>query len=391
MVRDDAEMASGLVFICLCGKRGQIMKEATKEAIREAIREATEKATEKTTEKATEKAAGEAGMTRRKVVIDCDPGIDDSLALMLAVSMEELDIRGITIVCGNCPVEMGFENAKKVLKFMNRLDIPVFCGAERPLVREYADALDTHGADGMGENSLPQVPGYEQEQTAAEFLISQAREGGCSVIAIGPMTNLAQMLSEDREAFGMLEEIVSMGGNFRSHGNCSPVAEYNYWEDPDAAAAVYEAAADMRKRIVMVGLDVTRRIVLTPDLLEYLKRLSPETGAFVQQITRFYFDFHWQQEHLIGCVINDPLAVAYFADRTLCRGIEAYTQVDTAGIGIGQSIVDSMGFYRKEANALVLTETDPLRFFRLFFSRILGIGEERLDLLESLLGKEAAE
>lgn len=367
MVNDDAGKASGLAVICLCGKRGQNMKETKKEATEEVRK------------------------MRRKVIIDCDPGIDDSLALMLAVSMEELDIRGITIVCGNCPVEMGFENAKKVLKFMNRLDIPVFRGAERPLVREYADALDTHGADGMGENSLPQVSGYEQEQTAAEFLISQAREGGCSVIAIGPMTNLAQMLSEDREAFGMLEEIVSMGGNFRSHGNCSPVAEYNYWEDPDAAAAVYEAAADMGKRIVMVGLDVTRRIVLTPDLLEYLKRLSPETGAFVQQITRFYFDFHWQQEHLIGCVINDPLAVAYFADRTLCSGIEAYTQVDTAGIGIGQSIVDSMGFYRREANALVLTRTDSLRFFRLFFSRILGIGEERLDLLESLLGKEAAE
>lgn len=327
---------------------------------------------------------------KRKVVIDCDPGIDDSLALMLAVSMEELEIRGITIVCGNCPVEMGFENAKRVLKFMGRLDIPVFSGADKPLVRAYADALDTHGADGLGESFLPQVPGYEQEETAVDFMISQAREGGCSVIALGPMTNLAKMLSRDREAFGMLEEIVSMGGNFRSHGNCSPVAEYNYWEDPDAAAAVYAAASVMGKKLSMVGLDVTRRIVLTPNLLAYMERLNPRIGDFVRKITKFYLDFHWQQEHLIGCVINDPLAVAYFADRTLCSGIEAYTQVETTGIGIGQTIVDSMGFCRRPANALVLTETDPLRFFRLFFARLLGMEEEKLDLLEALMGKEAA-
>lgn len=328
---------------------------------------------------------------KRKVIIDCDPGIDDSLALMLAVSLEELDIRGITIVCGNCPVEMGFENAKRVLQFMGRLDIPVYCGAKKPLVREYVDALDTHGADGLGESFLPQVPGCRREQPAVDFLISQARQGGCSVIALGPMTNLAQMISQDAEAFQMLEEIVSMGGSFRSHGNCSPVAEYNYWADPDAAAAVYEKTAALGRKISMVGLDVTRRIVLTPNLLEYLKRLNPEMGSFVQAITKFYFDFHWQQEHLIGCVINDPLAVAYFADRTLCDGVEAYTRVETTGIGIGQTIVDSMDFWQKEPNALVLTRTDPLRFFRMFFGRILGIEEEKLDLLEALLGKEAAE
>ena len=183
----------------------------------------------------------------------------------------------------------------------------------------------------------------------------------------------------------MIEEIVSMGGSFKSHGNCSPVAEYNYWADPDGAALVYETAASQKKKIAMVGLDVTREIVLTPNLLEYMKRLNPETGQFVQAITKFYFDFHWEWEHLIGCVINDPLAVAWFADRSLCSGFEAYTAVETGGISMGQTVVDSMGFYRKEANALILTRTDAKRFFRLFFSRILGIEEEKLDLLDSLV------
>lgn len=325
----------------------------------------------------------------RRVIIDCDPGIDDSLALMLALSMKEIKVEAITIVCGNCPVEMGFENAKKVLKQMNRLDIPIYKGEEKPLNRQYVDALDTHGADGLGESYLPEVPGYEQAVSAVDFLEKWfLEEEGCSVIALGPMTNLARMVQRAPQAFERIEEIVSMGGNFRSHGNCSPVAEYNYWVDPDAAALVYEQTAKLGKKIFMTGLDVTRKIVLTPNLLAYMKRLQPEKGEFVERITKAYFDFHWQWEHLIGCVINDPLAVAYFADRSVCSGIEAYTAVETKGISIGQTLVDSMDFYKKEANAVVLTKTDPLSFFRLFFSRLLGIEEEELDLLDTLVNQK---
>ncbi len=330
---------------------------------------------------------------KRRVIIDCDPGIDDSLAIMLALSMEELQVEGITIVCGNSPVEMGAGNAKKVLKQMDRLDVPVFKGEPAPLKRDYVNALDTHGEDGLGESFLPEVEGYEQAQSAVEFLCEKVRscaaEGRpCSVIALGPMTNLARMIETDREAFGLIDEIVSMGGNFRSHGNCSPVAEYNYWADPDAAALVYETMAEMGKQISMVGLDVTRKIVLTPDLLEYMKRLDPETGAFVQSITKFYFDFHWEWEHLIGCVINDPLAVAYFADRSICSGFDAYTAVETGGISIGQTVVDSMNFYRRPANARILTQVDVLKFFQIFFSKILKLPVEKLDLLEMLIRKE---
>lgn len=336
------------------------------------------------------KTEGENRMNKmvQKVVIDCDPGIDDSLALMLALSMEEIQVEAITIVCGNSPVDMGFSNAKKILKYMGRLDIPVYVGADRPLKREYVNALDTHGADGLGESFLPEVPGYENSMTAQEFLkkrFAPGQGGGpCSVIALGPMTNLARLLSDCPEAILSMDRIVSMGGSFKSHGNCSPVAEYNYWADPDAAAFVYETADLYGKRIEMVGLDVTRQIVLTPDLLSYLKRLDPEMGSFVEAITKFYFDFHWKWEHLIGCVINDPLAVACFADPGLCRGFEAYTAVEAEGISRGQTVVDSMGFYRKAPNALILTETDPERFFRLFYSRLLSCREEELDLIPGL-------
>ena len=123
------------------------------------------------------------------------------------------------------------------------------------------------------------------------------------------------------------------------------MAEYNYWCDPDAAKYVYE---NLRTKIHMVGLDVTRKIVLTPNILEYMQILDTEKGEFIKNITRFYYDFHWEYERVIGCVINDPLAVAYFLNRELCRGFEAYTTVETEGISIGQSVVDAMNFWKKQ-------------------------------------------
>lgn len=193
------------------------------------------------------------------------------------------------------------------------------------------------------------------------------------------MTNLAALIKKDIDAFYQMDELVSMGGNFRSHGNCSPVAEYNYWCDPDAAALVYETMHKVNRKIHMVGLDVTRKAVLTPSILEYMCRLNPEMGEFIRKITKFYFDFHWQWEHIIGCVINDPLAVAYFVDRSICQGFDSFVQIETQGISLGQSVVDSMNFYRKEPNARVLTEVDVERFFKMFLSRVLDVEEEELN------------
>ncbi len=308
---------------------------------------------------------------RKKVIIDCDPGIDDSMAIMLAIQSEELEILGITIVSGNAPVEMGFENAKKVLKQMNRLDIPVFTGARRPLVKAYVDALDTHGIDGLGESFLESVDGYHQNQSAVEFLSDTLRKQPCTVIAIGPMTNLANLIEYDKQAFLQIEQLISMGGAFKEQGNCSPVAEYNYWEDPEAAALVYHTMAQYHKKIHMVDLDVTRQIILKPEMLDEMEQINPEQGAFLRKITKYYFQFHWEWEHLRGCVINDPLAVAYCIDPSLCSGMEAFVDIETQSLSRGQSIVDAYGYYRKPANAVVLTKVDTERFFAFFIDRVL--------------------
>lgn len=322
---------------------------------------------------------------KRNIIIDCDPGIDDGLAIILALSSEELNVVGITIVCGNAPVRMGFENAKKILKQMNRLDIPIYIGEDKPIKKTYIDALDTHGADGLGESFLPNVCGYEQTKHAVEFMAETLKKTPCSVIAIGPLTNLAKLIAYDEDAFHQIDQLISMGGNYRSHGNCSPVAEYNYWEDPEAASIVYEHMSKINKQIHMVGLDVTRKIVLTPTLLTYMKRLDVNIGEFIQKITKFYFDFHWKQEHLIGCVINDPLAIAYCIDPSLCDGFFAYTAVETDGITRGESVVDAHHFYQKQPNTFVLTKVNHKAFFYLLFMKLFHKTREELDVLNIVI------
>ncbi|WP_207871516.1 purine nucleosidase [Enterococcus sp. DIV2402] len=314
-------------------------------------------------------------MQRQKVIIDCDPGIDDMLALMLAVQAPELEVVGITVVCGNVPVELGVENTFRCLERCHRLDIPVYQGATTPLTREFISAQDTHGMDGLGETYFPRTSEKTIEvQDAATYLATTfAQPTAISVIALGPLTNIAQALQKNPQLGEHMQRFVSMGGTYKSHGNCSPVAEYNYWCDPDAAAYVFQ---HLNQTIEMVGLDVTREIVLTPTLIEYCRRMNPEIGQFIQAITRFYVDFHWQQEHILGCVINDPLAVAYFIDPTICTGFESFTAVETTSISMGQTLVDRYDFWQKPANSKILTEVDTYSFFGKFLTVILHAQEE---------------
>ena len=321
-------------------------------------------------------------MEKSKVIIDCDPGIDDSLAILLALNSDELEVLGLTITSGNVPARMGAKNALKTLQIANRLDIPVYVGEEFPLQRKLITAQDTHGEDGIGENFYDDVKG-EILEGGVDFIIDTLkREENVSIIALGPLTNIAKALMKDKDAFDNLDEFVSMGGAFRIHGNCSPVAEFNYWVDPHAADYTYK---HLPKKIHMVGLDVTRKIVLTPNIIEFINRLEKEKSKFITEITRFYIDFHWQQEGIIGCVINDPLAVAYFIDRNLCKGFDSYVEVVHDGVAIGQSIVDSFNFYKKEPNAHVLTQTDEKAFMKMFLKRIFKGYEEIIDATEGVI------
>ncbi len=309
-------------------------------------------------------------MKRRPVIIDTDPGIDDALAIMLALESPELDVRGLTIVSGNVPAAQGAKNALKVLKLMDRLDVPVYIGESVPAERTLVTAEDTHGVDGLGETFYPEVTTSEASYAngGVDFILRSVRDiPNLSLIALGPLTNLAKALEQDQATFKQLSEIVTMGGAFKSHGNCSPVAEFNFWVDPEAAKKVLLTGG---VPFTMVGLDVTRQIVLTPEEITMLKGIDSPVSEFIVAITKFYVDFHWEQERTIGCVINDPLAVAYFIDRSLCRGFSSFVDVATSDISAGQSVVDSADFYHEKANCHVLTSVDAQQFKRFFFGRL---------------------
>lgn len=321
-------------------------------------------------------------MEKRKVIIDCDPGIDDSLAILLALNSPELEVLGLTICSGNVPATLGAKNALKALQMCQRLDIPVYVGEEVPLKRELVTAQDTHGEDGVGENFYEDVDA-KIHYGGVDFIIDTLKNNkDVSIIALGPLTNIAKAIMKDKEAFKNLDEFISMGGAFRIHGNCSPVAEFNYWVDPHGADYVYK---NLPKKIHMVGLDVTRKIVLTPNIIEFINRLDKDMAKYITEITRFYIDFHWEQEGIIGCVINDPLAVAYFIDRSLLKGFDSYVEVVHDGVAVGQSIVDSFNFYKNEPNAHVLTEVDEKAFMKMFLKRIFKGHENVIDTIEGVI------
>ncbi len=314
---------------------------------------------------------------KKKVIIDCDPGIDDSLALILALNSPELDVIGITTVSGNVKSDQGARNSLKVLRLMGREDIPVYIGEEIPLERELVTAQDTHGEDGLGETDYKEAD-VEINYGGVDFILNSARNESISIIALGPLTNLAKAIEKDNVGFNMISEIISMGGAFKSHGNCSQVAEFNYWVDPHSVREVFKKST---VPFSMVGLDVTREIVLTPNIIELIKQIGGDLANFIVDITRFYVDFHWKQERTLGCVINDPLAVGYFIDRSLCDGFTSYLDIVTNGIAVGQTLVDVGEFYRKPHNGFILTKVNSKKFMKMFLERLFPDNKRDIEIV----------
>ncbi|MCX0396662.1 nucleoside hydrolase [Clostridium perfringens] len=313
-------------------------------------------------------------MDKRKVIIDCDPGIDDALAIILALKSKEIEVVGITTVSGNVESVQGAKNALKVLKLLGRLDIPVYLGENKPIKRELVTAQDTHGEDGLGETFLEEVSSEYIRENGVDFILNTLKnQENVSIIALGPLTNLYRAIEKDSETFHRVKEIVSMGGAYKSHGNCSPVAEFNYWVDPHGAR---EFLKKFNGEFTMVGLDVTREIVLTPNLREMIHQFNDEIGDFIYDITRFYVDFHWEQERTLGCVINDPLAVEFFINRDICEGFKAYVDIACEDISMGQSVVDVADFYKRRKNVFVLDKVNSKEFMVSFLNKIFPSHKE---------------
>jgi len=303
------------------------------------------------------------------IILDVDPGIDDSLAILLALK-SNLNIVGITVASGNVEVNQGSINAIKACEMAGK-NVPVYKGASKPLFKEYVDATDTHGSDGLsGMNYSVKSSAHDG---AIDYILETIKKNPnkVSLVAMGPLTNVALAIQKDVETMRLLKELVIMGGAAKIHGNCSPVAEYNFWGDPHAAKQVFKAQIP---NVTVAGLDVTYDILFSPNMREMVRQFGGEVAKYIHDITQFYVDFHWAQERTLGCIINDPLLVAYMIDRSIMKSYDCSIDIETEGICIGESVV---GFDIPKGysslypyNAKMCMEVEKEKFFDIFFETI---------------------
>jgi len=305
------------------------------------------------------------------IILDCDPGHDDAVAILLALASPELELVGVTTVAGNQTLEKTTANALRVLEFAGRGDVPVAEGAERPLVRERDVAAHVHGETGLDGPDLPAAVGTPVAAHAVDFLAEQirARDGGLTLVPTGPLTNIALLLALHPDA--RPERIVLMGGSI-GEGNRTPAAEFNIWADPEAAKRVFASGID----VTMIGLDVTHQALVTPALTEEL-RAAGRAGTFVAELVDFYSRFHLERyAELGGSPMHDPVAVAHAARPGLVETKPAQIEVDCGWEqGRGRTNVDWRGRHDgAPPNATVGLGIDADAFAALLFERITSLG-----------------
>lgn len=275
-----------------------------------------------------------------KIIFDTDPGIDDAMALLFIEASPALDLLAVTTVFGNADIDTTTRNAL-YLKDRFGLKAPVYKGADKPLIRpRNPSPTFVHGENGLGDVELTGlVPGEPEAKPAYQAIIDLAREhpGQITLVAVGPLTNLALALRADPEVATLLKAVVIMGGAFAvagKPGNVTPVAEANIWNDPEAADLVFTAPWF----VTAVSLDVTSQVVMTPSFMEGLEASAGPAGAFLHAISKPYAAFYGGRDGIIGCCVHDAAAVAFVIDPSMFEVRRGSIRVITDGIALGQTL-----------------------------------------------------
>lgn len=305
------------------------------------------------------------------IIHDCDPGHDDAMALLLALGSPELEVLGVTTVAGNQTLEKTTANAIRVLDFVGRADIPVAAGAERPLVRERSIAAEVHGDSGLDGPVLPPPSRPAGPAHAVDWMAGALRSHPepVTLVATGPLTNIALLLAHHPELVDRIARLVLMGGAI-GEGNVTPAAEFNIWVDPEAAHRVFTAGLD----VTMVGLDVTHRALMTPTHAEHLAATGA-AGRLVADLYEFFVRYHRRTYGWDGAPVHDALAMAHVIDPRLLTTLHRGVRIDTGDeLCRGRTHVDVSGHAGWPATCHVATEVDADRFFRLLLERIAELG-----------------
>jgi inosine-uridine nucleoside N-ribohydrolase len=322
----------------------------------------------------------------RRIILDTDPGVDDAIAIFLALRSPELKVEAVTPVCGNVPLSLTLPNALRLVEIAGRTDIPVAAGAATPLVRRLVTAKYAHGNNGLGGVDFPEPKLKPVSETAAELIrrIVRANPGEISIVAVGPLTNVATVLKSDSTIAPLIKSIVVMGGSL-SGGNITPAAEFNFYVDPEAARIVFDSGIPL----TMVGLDVTRKVIIREEQVRALEAAQNPVSQAAGKILRANLDRLNKTGNANGFAMHDPLTVAQLVDPSVVTLKDFFVEIETTGeLTAGQSLGYAHGPVRRsppletglptaespepefKPNAKVAVEVDPDKFFRLLLARL---------------------
>ncbi len=296
-----------------------------------------------------------------KLILDCDPGHDDAVAILLAAGSPRLDLLGITVVAGNQTLENTQRNARHVLQWVGREQIPVYAGCPGPLVRDKLIAADIHGSTGLDGPVFPPLTKELEKEHAVQFLIRRLldSDGDITVVTTGPMTNLALAIRLEPRIVPKIRRILLMGGAY-TNGNVTPAAEFNILADPEAAHICFGCG----RPVTMVGLDVTRKVLCYPEIVERMRRIgNPASELFVKLMAHFCRTqkevFGWE-----GGPLHDPVTIASLLDPKLLTLKPMNVQIDLrSSQSYGRTNCDAFGYLKLPPTADVAIDIDVGRFW----------------------------
>ena len=315
-------------------------------------------------------------MAGRPIIIDCDPGQDDAINLLLAMSSaDELDILGITTVAGNVPLALTERNARQICDIAGRTDMKVFAGCERPMQRELLTAEHVHGKTGIDgvEITGPETP--LDEQHAVDFIIEALSTTAepLTLVPTGPLTNIATAIERAPAILDNVAEIVLMGGAMREGGNHSPSAEFNILVDPHAADLVFRCG----KPITVLGLDVTHQVLATPGRRDRIREINNDAGRATAGMLDFFNRHDTVKYGSLGAPLHDPCTVAFLLAPNLFEGKACNLTVETASeLTMGHTAVDFWHVTDRPDNVTWIWSVDADGFYDLLIERLERYGDE---------------
>jgi len=304
--------------------------------------------------------------TRRRVILDCDPGHDDAMAILLAAASPGLELLAITTVAGNQTLDKVTLNARRVCSVAGIRDVPIAAGCERPMVRDRLIADSIHGTSGLDGPAWSDTTVEEDPRNGVELMASALREAPLTIVATGPLTNVGTLLQREPGLAARIERVVLMGGAI-GLGNWTPSAEFNIHADPEAAATLFASGLP----ITMVPLEVTHRALATPDVLARIDALGTPVAQMAATLLRYFADTYERVFGFPAPAVHDPCAVAWLLDPGVVETRHLNVAIDiTPGLSYGRTVCDVYRTTGRPANADVGIDLDADRFWKLMIGAI---------------------